>query len=168
MRLWIRALAGLALASLLSIGLAANASAAAPARSTQSQSVAFDIPAGFGCDFHLGVSSQTTYTTLRFPNGRGALHLQSRSVYVNLETGYTLFGKASATEALWRDGRSRVVGLAERLRDGRGRLVAVSAGQYIASYVLGFPQYLKVTPHMTPDWYVRICTALGGHSVGYP
>ena len=150
------------------LGLVPGVAAGGPTRATYSQSNSLDIAAGFVCDFALRYSYSYTYRVVTFANPtRSVLYLRSRAIYVNLETGYTLFEREEVTQTFDAD-RVRYAGLVGQLRDIRGRLVSVSSGQFIASYATDVPVYVKVTPHMTPDFYVRICTALGGHSAGYP
>jgi hypothetical protein len=158
-----------ALFCVLMLGLVPGVAAVGPTRATYSQSNSIDIAAGFACDFPLQYSYRYTYREVIFVNpSRTVLYLRLSAVYVNLETGYTLFERAEVTQTYHEDGRARYVGLVGQLRDIRGRLVGVSSGQFIATYPVSGPLYVKVTPHMTPDFYVRICTALGGHSAGYP
>jgi hypothetical protein len=154
-----------ALACLLVFGLVPGVAAVGPTRATYTQSNSYDIAAGFACDFPLRYSFNYTYREVIFVNpSRAVLYLRLSAVYVNLDTGSTLFDREQVTQTFDAHGM-RYAGLVGQLRDARGRLVGVSSGQFIATWPFNL---VKVTPHMTPDWYVRVCTALGGHSAGYP
>jgi hypothetical protein len=155
----------LALACLLMLGLVPGVAAVGPTRATYSVSNTLDIAAGFACDFPLRYSYQYTYRAVTFVNpSRTVQYLRLSAVYVNLDTGSTLFDREQVTQTLDAQGM-RFAGLVGQLRDIRGRLVGVSSGQFISTWPFNL---VKVTPHMNPDWYVRVCTALGGHSAGYP
>lgn len=88
-------------------------------------------------------------------------HVTLYVTHRNLDTGYTLtevdhynlFFDASASTV-------KQVGILWHLRDARGKIVVVQAGEFVYDAFTG--EVIKVTPNINPSLAAVICPALGG------
>jgi hypothetical protein len=122
--------------------------------------------AGEVCDFEYSASFTAEENMIVFgdPNDPTKVidHISLVKTHTNVETGYSLTDVDHFTvEFNTGTERLKQVGVAWHLRDARGKLVVVQAGQLVFDTSTG--EIVKGTPSLNPDFAAVICPALGGN-----